>query len=300
MGKKVEKASREVNGVIVEQRMPDGFIDGTAMCSAYSRDLTQWFRTKDTLDLFCALAIDLGIDFNPVDLQDLDVTKLSASKYVKLFPDLVYSRRGSPGTGGGTWLHPDLAIQLAQWCNKLFAIQVSRWVREWMTSAYNPVSFEADMERVAIRDELKENRRRALTDQVKFFLEAVGKYDSSSKETRMFFSRVHDELNLVLTTERASEMRIRLSSQLGKEISDSELIRDYFPIIDLTNYAALCQAAANNMENNGVHPINAIRLAVRQVLPSNYIAKPIDFTERIALVRSRIEQAKSRGILPDS
>ncbi|NEP61198.1 MAG: KilA-N domain-containing protein [Symploca sp. SIO2G7] len=300
MGKKVEKASREVNGVIVEQRMPDGFINGTAMCTAYGKKINSWFRTRDTLELFEVLAIDLSTPINYSDLSNLDVSRLSGTKYSKIFPDLVFSRGGSPENGGGTWLHPDLAIQLAQWCNKLFAIQVSRWVREWMTSAYNPVSFEADMERVAIRDELKENRRLALTDQVKFFLEAVGKYDSSSKETRMFFSRVHDELNLVLTTERASEMRIRLSSQLGKEISDSELIRDYFPIIDLTNYAALCQAAANNMENNGVHPINAIRLAVRQVLPSNYIAKPIDFTERIALVRSRIEQAKSRGILPDS
>ena len=300
MGRKIEKTSRDVNGVVVEQRMPDGFINATAMCTAHGKKIDSWFRTRDTLELFEVLAIDLSVPINYSNLSNLDVSRLSGTKYSKIFPNLVFSRGGSPENGGGTWLHPDLAIQLAQWCNKFFAIQVSRWVREWLTSAYNPALLEADMERVAIRDELKDSRRLALTDQVKLFLEAVGQYDSRSKQTRNFFTRVHDELNLVLTTETAFEMRIRLSTQLGREVSPSELIRDYFPIIDLTNYAALCQAAANNMENNGVHPINAIRLAVRQVLSSDYVAKPIDFTERIALVRSRIEQARNRGILPDS
>jgi hypothetical protein len=40
---------------------------------------------------------------------------------------------------GGTWGHPDIAIQFAQWLDKSFALQVSRWVREWMTTGRNPV-----------------------------------------------------------------------------------------------------------------------------------------------------------------
>ena len=30
----------------------------------------------------------------------------------------------------GTWIHPDLGIQLAQWCSPSFSIQVSKWIRE--------------------------------------------------------------------------------------------------------------------------------------------------------------------------
>lgn len=299
MARKIEKTSRQINNVAIEQRLTDGFINATAMAVAHGKDLTQWFRTKDTLELFCALATDLGIPFNSVDLQNSDTSRLSASKYASLFPGLVFSRVGSPENGGGTWLHPDLAIQLAQWCNKSFALQVSRWIREWITSAYNPASLEADLERVAVRNELKDNRRLSLTNQVKFFLEAVGQYNPGSKDTGIFFARVHDELNLVLTSERASSMRVRLSSEIGKQVSLGELIRDYFPIIALTNYAALCQAAANNMENQGMHPINAVRLAARQVLPSNYVPKQIDFTERIQLVRLRIERARNQGLLPE-
>ena len=34
------------------------------------------------------------------------------------------------GNHSGSWIHPDLAVQLAQWISPHFAIQVSRWIRE--------------------------------------------------------------------------------------------------------------------------------------------------------------------------
>lgn len=289
MAGRVPMVSRDVNGIAIEQRQTDGFINGTAMSVAHGKDLTQWFRTKDTLELFQALAEDLGLDINSVDLQNSDVSTLSAAKYVEMFPSLIFSKRGSPENGGGTWLHPDLAIQLAQVCNKPFAIRVSRWVREWMTSAYNPIQLEADADRVSLRDELKDKKRLELTGQVKAFLTKAGIYDPKSKETGIFFGRVHNEVNLALTGEKAIAMRSRLELHLGTKVSESELLRDYFPMIDLANYAALCQAAANNMVR-GEHPIDAVRLAAKQVLPLEYVAKPIDFTERIDLVRRRLEQ----------
>ena len=132
--------SRDVNGMPIEQRQTDGFINGTAMSVAHGKELNDWFTTKDTLELFFALADDLRVEIKAGDFRDLDVSRLSASKYAEIFPGLVFSKRGSPLTGGGTWLHPDLAIQLAQWCNKPFAIQVSRWIREWMASALHSVS----------------------------------------------------------------------------------------------------------------------------------------------------------------
>jgi len=298
MAGKTQKFCYQVNGVAIEQRHTDGFINATAMVTAHSKDIAQWFRTKTTLELFCALADELEIPVNSVDLQNSSISRLSASKYVKMFPGLIFSRGGAPETGGGTWLHPDLAMQLAQWCNATFGLQVSKWIRQWLTSAYNPASLEADIERVALRDELKDNRRKAFTDQVKCFLETVGEYNPSSQETKVFFAKVHNELNLVLTGETASHMRSRLSSEIGREVPLPELIRDYFPINDLANYAVLCQAAANNMENSGIHPISAIKLAAKLVLPSTYEPKPIDFVERIKMLRLRIEQGKQQGLLP--
>lgn len=289
MGRKVEKMSRSVNGAFVEQRLTDGFINGTAMCVAHGKDVSDWLRTDDTFETVVVLANDLGIATISAKKPNSDKTRLSAC-----YPTLVVVKRGAPEAGGGTWLHPDLAIQLAQWCNKSFALQVSKWVREWIASAHSPSRLEVDKDRIAIRDEVKDVRRIALTNQVKSFLQKAGQYNPSSKETGFFFGRVHNEVNLVITGEKAIEMRARLESYLGFKIKHQELLRDYFPIINLVDYAAICQAAANNMES-GMEPINAVRLAAKQVLPSNYVPKAIDFTEKIALVRQRVSKPLSQG-----
>jgi KilA-N domain len=298
MAGKIQKVVREVNGIIVEQRSTDGFINGTAMCVAHNKKIDSWFRTEDTLELFEALAINLSIKYS--DLSILDVSRVSATKYAEIFPDFLIAKQGSPKNGGGVWLHPDLAVQLAQWCNKPFALQVSRWVREWMTSAYNPIQLEADADRVQIRDELKDSKRLEFTGQIKLFLEAAGSYEPGSFKTAQTFAKAHNKLNTLLTTETAQQMRDRLGKELDKAISDQQLLRDYFPISDLANYASLCQAAANEMALNGTSPLMAIEVAAKQVLSPSYIAKPIDFTERIGLVRRRLEQRDQIPLLPES
>ena len=35
----------------------------------------------------------------------------------------------------GTWVHPHVAINLAQWLSPRFAVRVSQWVYDWMTAA---------------------------------------------------------------------------------------------------------------------------------------------------------------------
>ena len=37
---------------------------------------------------------------------------------------------GNDKKNQGSWIHPDLAVQLAQWISPKFALKVSRWVRE--------------------------------------------------------------------------------------------------------------------------------------------------------------------------
>ena len=283
---KIPKVARDINGTAIEQRQTDGFINGTAMCVAYGKKIDAWLRTQDTLELFQALADELEINYS--DLSNLDAARLSASKYAKIFPGLILSKGGSPELGGGSWLYPDLAIQLAQWCNKPFALQVSRWVREWMTSAYNPVQIEADTDRVRMRDSLKDQKRIEFTDQIKAFLQSSGSYNPKSWQTRRVFWESHDYINNLLTTETAKDMRLRLQAELGREVTDSELLRDYYPIENLADFAAVCQAAANEMHLNKVSPKEAIDRAMRQVLPLSYQAKPIDFTEQIGLVRERL------------
>lgn len=268
---KIKTTDRAVEGISVSQRESDGYIHATALSQAYEsatairKDPRDWILTERAKTYVDRLSTKTGI---PV-------------------LDLIQVKKG--GIKSGTWIHPKLSVPFATWLSVEFEMMVADWVEEWLTS-YSPTQLEADSDRVLVRDELKNKKRLAFTDQIKTFLESTGRYQSGSFLTKKAFWDANDKLNKVLTGQTASEMRNRLQNELGKSIGEQELMRDYFPILDLANYASLCQAAANEIALNGTAPIQSIDIAAQQVLPASYIAKPIDFTERISLVRERIAQ----------
>jgi hypothetical protein len=77
-----------------------------------------------------------------------------------------------------------------------------------------------------------------MTDQIKEYLEQIQRYDDK-KYRGIYFSRVHDRINIVVTSETAQEMRDRLSALLGRKVKDNELIRDYFPALTLQRYISV-------------------------------------------------------------
>jgi hypothetical protein len=87
---------------------PDGFVNATQLCKAGKKLFADWKRMESTQELIQALKSSMGIH---IDL--LIDTKMTGKNEER-----------------GSWIHPDLAVQLAQWISPSFAIQVSRWVRE--------------------------------------------------------------------------------------------------------------------------------------------------------------------------
>jgi hypothetical protein len=49
---------------------------------------------------------------------------------------LIVAVTTGPNENRGTWVHPKVAINLAQWCSPKFAVAVSKWVRGWLTGEY--------------------------------------------------------------------------------------------------------------------------------------------------------------------
>ena len=96
--------------LVVEQRASDRYVNVTAICDVSGKRVSKWKESEEGKALLEALS---KVDPNPVDLL------------------MVVQRRGVPTPS--TFAHPDIAIQIAQWCNPYFTIQVSRWVRELMT-----------------------------------------------------------------------------------------------------------------------------------------------------------------------
>lgn len=125
----------DYNGLQIGQRKTDGYINATAMCVATGSDASEWLSLDGTFKLVAALATKLGVEPKTGESRNSVTTRVS-----KTFPSLVIVKRGSPSTGGGTWIHPKLAVHLAQWCDPYFALQVSDWVEEWMTTGQNPIA----------------------------------------------------------------------------------------------------------------------------------------------------------------
>lgn len=106
---------REVDNSHINQRLMDGYINATALCKACKKDFYDYSRLKSTKEF---------ID----ELSSETVIPVSA---------LIQTVKGGTPQFQGTWVHPQVAINLAQWASPKFAVLVSKWVFEWMQGSFN-------------------------------------------------------------------------------------------------------------------------------------------------------------------
>ena len=111
--------SRKAEDRIVHQRATDGYINATAMCKAVRKKFHDYFRLRATGPFLQALA---------------DKTGIPTSSTVEGIPStgLIQTIQGGPAHLQGTWVHPRVAIHLAQWLSPEFAVQVTEWVFDWL------------------------------------------------------------------------------------------------------------------------------------------------------------------------
>ena len=116
-----------INGVVIQCREADGFVNATQMCKAGKKTFGHWYELKSTKELINALLENLVEDGakNPkTGITIPDVRQKSGRIVVDI------KMGGNDKKAQGSWIHPDLAVQLAQWVCPKFALKVSTWVRE--------------------------------------------------------------------------------------------------------------------------------------------------------------------------
>ena len=109
-----------LNNIVITSRPIDHYVNATQLCQAGGKKFSHWFSLETTKELINELSADAGIP-----ASGLTDTK----------------RGGNDKSKQGSWIHPDLSIQLAQWISPKFAIQVSKWVR----TLFNQGSIEIDL-----------------------------------------------------------------------------------------------------------------------------------------------------------
>jgi len=119
---------RQFDGGLIHIRSKDGYVNATAMCQAVGKNIADYGRLKSTDEFMKELSSDMGIPIS----------------------ELIQTFKGGRAENQGTWVHPDIAINLAQWLSPKFAVQVSRWVREWMAGDKTPVELPVHLKRYMV------------------------------------------------------------------------------------------------------------------------------------------------------
>ena len=97
------------NGYIIESRDSDGYIDVTNLCTAGKKKFNDWNRLDKTKAFLKELSSSAGI------------------------PAVELITQNTGGNGDRhTWVHPQVAINIAQWISPQFDVKVSAWVLEVM------------------------------------------------------------------------------------------------------------------------------------------------------------------------
>lgn len=106
----------EVNSVSIGQRSEDGYLNLTKMAKANGKLIADYLRLESTKEFLNELSVDMGIPIS----------------------SLVEVVKGGSRLEQGTWAHPEVAIDCAQWCSAKFRVMVNRWVRDWMSQGKTP------------------------------------------------------------------------------------------------------------------------------------------------------------------
>ena len=105
--------SRSWNDTPISRRTSDGYVNATAMCKANKK---RWS------------------DYRESDRCQTYLGALSQTTEIPLF-GLIESRQGQ---GGGSWVHPQVAVDLARWISAPFAVWMDGWFLETSQQAPAP------------------------------------------------------------------------------------------------------------------------------------------------------------------
>ena len=117
MTAEIQLINHNLDNNLVCQRKDNGYINATALCKACDKRIFDYFRLDTTTAFLVELSLETGI---PV--SNLKITLLGRADKIQQ----------------GTWVHPYVAINLAQWASPKFAVAVSKWVFDWFNGQKTP------------------------------------------------------------------------------------------------------------------------------------------------------------------
>jgi hypothetical protein len=147
----------------IQARASDGYINATQLCKAGGKFFANWYQLDSTKAYLKVVSEQTEIPIIP-EIGNPITGNTCLISIVK---------GGNDRGAQGSWVHPDVATQLAQWISPLFAFRVSRWVREILTTGHASFDPRSNEELIRLQMELQreqEERKRVETNHKRLLL----------------------------------------------------------------------------------------------------------------------------------
>jgi hypothetical protein len=117
--------------IITEIDLETGYINATKLCKSAGRSWYAYYRTAKTKEFLEELSKDhdCAIEDEPNKKSNRNINVLKNSN-AQMKQVLIISKVG--GNHSGTWVHPDVAIDLASWCSAKFQVAVAKLIRRYI------------------------------------------------------------------------------------------------------------------------------------------------------------------------
>lgn len=162
----IECTETQFGTSVIRQRNSDGYLNATDMCKANNKKYNDWYRLNNTDEFLKELSCDTGY---PVS-QLVEIYKGNSKKFQQ-----------------GTWIHPYVATNLAQWLSPKFAVFVSKLVFRYITGDTSLIE-EIKQNHDALQTELlKKDEQIAKLESKQLKLESFVKNIKTLEKDQMFY-----------------------------------------------------------------------------------------------------------------
>lgn len=125
--------------------VPKGYVNATAMCKANGKELSNWIKRAGTRLYLKELSLDTGLKINsakasnPLTALELPIVRTQDSS-------LIIKIEGTPDGNPslqGTWVHPEVAVDIASWISPKFKVWANRTLRLIVAGQFAPKTADA-------------------------------------------------------------------------------------------------------------------------------------------------------------
>ena len=245
------------NSSIIIPMRKDGYINATNLCKAGGKKFNNWNKLKNTKELITALESETGF---------------SVSQLIE-----------------GCWIHPVLAIQMAQWISPKFFIQVSRWTKE--------LTMQIQEKNKVLESKDKDKEIKILNEETKHSQDSL----TTKQQNKTNFEQSSDIVDFKLTLKNNTELFIPVSKD--GYVNVTKLCKaggkEYFKWKENKNSEAIIQALEGSLrirrdliirdiktgknERRGTFVHRRLALIIAQWISADFAVQVAAWTEELLL-----------------